>query len=150
MVKRQSGYGPVTGLLLRVNCDWCTFWKQRFTLICLHGRLGLFCFALFVGKGRLRWDTENAQMCSLVFFRILELLVSAICIHFLAVIMMENDIRTQPPHYESQLLGIGKAIEVGVDGIIVSNHGGRQLDCAPAAISTLEEGCIFASSVCAF
>ncbi|XP_031500658.1 peroxisomal (S)-2-hydroxyacid oxidase GLO4-like isoform X2 [Nymphaea colorata] len=33
----------------------------------------------------------------------------------------------------------GKAMEVGVDGIIVSNHGGRQLDCAPAAISALEE-----------
>ncbi|KAF3776048.1 S-2-hydroxy-acid oxidase [Nymphaea thermarum] len=32
-----------------------------------------------------------------------------------------------------------KALEVGVDGIIVSNHGGRQLDCAPAAISALEE-----------
>ncbi|OMO66086.1 FMN-dependent dehydrogenase [Corchorus olitorius] len=32
-----------------------------------------------------------------------------------------------------------KAIEVGVDGIIVSNHGGRQLDYAPATISVLEE-----------
>ncbi|CAN6451381.1 unnamed protein product [Victoria cruziana] len=32
-----------------------------------------------------------------------------------------------------------EALKVGVDGIIVSNHGGRQLDCAPAAISALEE-----------
>lgn len=30
-----------------------------------------------------------------------------------------------------------KAIELGVDGIIVSNHGGRQLDYAPAAIDVL-------------
>ncbi|XWS12186.1 hypothetical protein CRYUN_Cryun37aG0068200 [Craigia yunnanensis] len=32
-----------------------------------------------------------------------------------------------------------KALEVGVDGIIVSNHGGRQLDYSPATISVLEE-----------
>ncbi|KAL9274264.1 Peroxisomal (S)-2-hydroxyacid oxidase GLO4-like protein [Drosera capensis] len=32
-----------------------------------------------------------------------------------------------------------KAVEVGVDGIIVSNHGARQLDFAPATISVLEE-----------
>ncbi|KAF3788150.1 S-2-hydroxy-acid oxidase [Nymphaea thermarum] len=32
-----------------------------------------------------------------------------------------------------------KAIEVGVDGIIVSNHDGHQIGCAPAAISALEE-----------
>ncbi|KAG0482720.1 hypothetical protein HPP92_010804 [Vanilla planifolia] len=32
-----------------------------------------------------------------------------------------------------------KAIEVGASGIIVSNHGGRQLDYAPATISILEE-----------
>lgn len=32
-----------------------------------------------------------------------------------------------------------KAAEVGVDGIIVSNHGARQLDYAPATISVLEE-----------
>ncbi|XP_004144436.1 peroxisomal (S)-2-hydroxy-acid oxidase GLO4 isoform X1 [Cucumis sativus] len=32
-----------------------------------------------------------------------------------------------------------KAVEVGVDGIIVSNHGGRQLDFSPATISALEE-----------
>jgi L-lactate dehydrogenase (cytochrome) len=30
-----------------------------------------------------------------------------------------------------------KAIELGVDGIIVSNHGGRQLDAGPSAIKTL-------------
>lgn len=27
-----------------------------------------------------------------------------------------------------------RAVEVGVDGIIVSNHGGRQLDFAPATL----------------
>ncbi|XP_022980627.1 peroxisomal (S)-2-hydroxy-acid oxidase GLO4-like isoform X2 [Cucurbita maxima] len=32
-----------------------------------------------------------------------------------------------------------KAVEGGVDGIIVSNHGARQLDFAPATISVLEE-----------
>ncbi|KAK9030929.1 hypothetical protein V6N11_032332 [Hibiscus sabdariffa] len=32
-----------------------------------------------------------------------------------------------------------KALEVGVAGIIVSNHGGRQLDYSPATISVLEE-----------
>lgn len=32
-----------------------------------------------------------------------------------------------------------KAVEVGVDGVIVSNHGGRQLDFVPATISALEE-----------
>ncbi|KAK9280908.1 hypothetical protein L1049_003799 [Liquidambar formosana] len=31
------------------------------------------------------------------------------------------------------------AMEVGVDGIIVSNHGARQLDYVPASISVLEE-----------
>ncbi|KAH7846176.1 hypothetical protein Vadar_010801 [Vaccinium darrowii] len=32
-----------------------------------------------------------------------------------------------------------KATEVGVDGIIVSNHGARQLDYSPATITVLEE-----------
>ncbi|KAG9143281.1 hypothetical protein Leryth_010200 [Lithospermum erythrorhizon] len=32
-----------------------------------------------------------------------------------------------------------KAVEVGVAGIIVSNHGGRQLDYSPATINVLEE-----------
>ncbi|XVE88591.1 hypothetical protein DITRI_Ditri19aG0081600 [Diplodiscus trichospermus] len=32
-----------------------------------------------------------------------------------------------------------KAIEVGIDGIVVSNHGARQLDYAPASVSVLEE-----------
>ncbi|KAH9625260.1 hypothetical protein KSS87_022170 [Heliosperma pusillum] len=32
-----------------------------------------------------------------------------------------------------------KAVEMGVDGIIVSNHGARQLNYAPATISVLEE-----------
>jgi isopentenyl diphosphate isomerase/L-lactate dehydrogenase-like FMN-dependent dehydrogenase len=31
------------------------------------------------------------------------------------------------------------AVACGVDGIIVSNHGGRQLDCAPATITVLPE-----------
>jgi L-lactate dehydrogenase (cytochrome) len=31
------------------------------------------------------------------------------------------------------------AVEHGVDGIIVSNHGGRQLDCLPASIEVLPE-----------
>ena len=29
------------------------------------------------------------------------------------------------------------AMRIGADGIIVSNHGGRQLDCAPASIETI-------------
>ncbi|XP_025014899.1 peroxisomal (S)-2-hydroxyacid oxidase GLO4 isoform X3 [Ricinus communis] len=32
-----------------------------------------------------------------------------------------------------------KAVEIGVSGIIVSNHGARQLDYTPATISALEE-----------
>jgi len=32
-----------------------------------------------------------------------------------------------------------KAMEVGAAGIIVSNHGARQLDYTPATISVLEE-----------
>jgi isopentenyl diphosphate isomerase/L-lactate dehydrogenase-like FMN-dependent dehydrogenase len=32
-----------------------------------------------------------------------------------------------------------KAADLGVDGIIVSNHGGRQLDSAPATIEALGE-----------
>ncbi|KAJ1920447.1 Hydroxyacid oxidase 1 [Mycoemilia scoparia] len=31
------------------------------------------------------------------------------------------------------------AVEAGIDGIIVSNHGGRQLDTVPATIDSLEE-----------
>lgn len=31
-----------------------------------------------------------------------------------------------------------KAIQLGLDGIILSNHGGRQLDAGPSTISTLE------------
>jgi L-lactate dehydrogenase (cytochrome) len=30
-----------------------------------------------------------------------------------------------------------RAADAGVDGIVVSNHGGRQLDCAPAALEAL-------------
>ncbi|XP_020886611.1 peroxisomal (S)-2-hydroxy-acid oxidase GLO3 isoform X2 [Arabidopsis lyrata subsp. lyrata] len=32
-----------------------------------------------------------------------------------------------------------KAVEAGVDGIVVSNHGGRQLNYSPATITVLEE-----------
>lgn len=32
-----------------------------------------------------------------------------------------------------------KAVEVGVAGIVVSNHGARQLDYSPATITVLEE-----------
>lgn len=32
-----------------------------------------------------------------------------------------------------------KALEVGADGVIVSNHGGRQIECLPAAIDMLPE-----------
>lgn len=32
-----------------------------------------------------------------------------------------------------------KAVKLGADGIIVSNHGGRQLDCGPASIDALAE-----------
>ncbi len=33
---------------------------------------------------------------------------------------------------------VGKAIEYGLDGVIVSNHGGRQLDAGPSAIKVLK------------
>jgi isopentenyl diphosphate isomerase/L-lactate dehydrogenase-like FMN-dependent dehydrogenase len=32
-----------------------------------------------------------------------------------------------------------RALDHGLDGVIVSNHGGRQLDCAPATIDVLPE-----------
>lgn len=31
-----------------------------------------------------------------------------------------------------------KAVEHGVEGIVVSNHGGRQLDCVPATVSRFD------------
>ena len=34
---------------------------------------------------------------------------------------------------------VGRAVKAGVDGVIVSNHGGRQLDGVPATIDVLEE-----------
>ena len=30
-----------------------------------------------------------------------------------------------------------KAVDIGVDGIVVSNHGGRQLDYSPAALDMI-------------
>jgi isopentenyl diphosphate isomerase/L-lactate dehydrogenase-like FMN-dependent dehydrogenase len=32
-----------------------------------------------------------------------------------------------------------RLVEIGVDGIVVSNHGGRQLDCVPGAVEVLPE-----------
>jgi len=32
-----------------------------------------------------------------------------------------------------------RLVEIGVDGIVVSNHGGRQLDCVPGAIDVVPE-----------
>ena len=43
-----------------------------------------------------------------------------------------------------------KAVEVGVAGIIVSNHGARQLDYSPATISVLEEVTINFTPLLAF
>ncbi|GMN36821.1 hypothetical protein TIFTF001_006317 [Ficus carica] len=39
----------------------------------------------------------------------------------------------------SKPLSARKAVEAGVAGIVVSNHGGRQLDFSPASISVVEE-----------
>lgn len=41
--------------------------------------------------------------------------------------------------YDCRMLAATKAVEAGVSGIVVSNHGARQLDYAPATISVLEE-----------
>ena len=30
------------------------------------------------------------------------------------------------------------AVDSGVDGIVVSNHGGRQLDCTPASLDVIQ------------
>ena len=43
-------------------------------------------------------------------------------------------------------LSARKAVEVGIAGIVVSNHGGRQLDHSPATISVLEEVYFFSIS----
>ena len=40
------------------------------------------------------------------------------------------------------------ALENGIDGIYVSNHGGRQLDTTPATIEVLEEICQEVSTYC--
>lgn len=34
---------------------------------------------------------------------------------------------------------VSLAIEYGLDGVIISNHGGRQLDTAPATLDALRE-----------
>jgi L-lactate dehydrogenase (cytochrome) len=41
-----------------------------------------------------------------------------------------------------------RAVDAGVDGIIVSNHGGRQLDCAPPTLAVLPEIVSAAGSHC--
>lgn len=40
-----------------------------------------------------------------------------------------------PMHYED----CKRALDAGLDGLIISNHGGRQLDCAPSPISQLPQ-----------
>ncbi|EXC32292.1 Peroxisomal (S)-2-hydroxy-acid oxidase GLO4 [Morus notabilis] len=40
---------------------------------------------------------------------------------------------------EVDFVSARKAVEAGVAGVIVSNHGGRQLDFSPATVSVLEE-----------
>lgn len=39
---------------------------------------------------------------------------------------------------------VERAVEIGVEGVVVSNHGGRQLDGVPATIDTLAE-CVAAA-----
>ncbi|MBX6361702.1 MAG: alpha-hydroxy-acid oxidizing protein, partial [Acidobacterium ailaaui] len=34
---------------------------------------------------------------------------------------------------------VDTCIQIGLDGIIVSNHGGRQLDAGPSSIHSLQE-----------
>jgi L-lactate dehydrogenase (cytochrome) len=41
-----------------------------------------------------------------------------------------------------------RAVDSGVDGIVVSNHGGRQLDCAPPTLAVLPEIVSVAGSHC--
>jgi isopentenyl diphosphate isomerase/L-lactate dehydrogenase-like FMN-dependent dehydrogenase len=44
-------------------------------------------------------------------------------------------------HISNKLAAI-LAVQAGVAGILVSNHGGRQLNSVPATISVLEEVCL--------
>ncbi len=34
---------------------------------------------------------------------------------------------------------VDQAIEIGIDGLIISNHGARQLDAAPSSIASLKQ-----------
>ncbi|KAB5564026.1 hypothetical protein DKX38_004080 [Salix brachista] len=55
-------------------------------------------------------------------------------------ILTREDVIAQPyPLHTRGYFAATKAMEVGAAGIIVSNHGGRQLDYTPATISVLEE-----------
>ena len=41
-----------------------------------------------------------------------------------------------------------KAVDIGVAGIVVSNHGGRQLDGTPATVSLLlNTNCTFSNNI---
>lgn len=50
--------------------------------------------------------------------------------------------KDEPLIYVMKTWTARKAVDAGVSGIIVSNHGGRQLDYSPAPISVLEEAII--------
>uniref|UniRef100_A0A6N2MX40 (S)-2-hydroxy-acid oxidase n=1 Tax=Salix viminalis TaxID=40686 RepID=A0A6N2MX40_SALVM len=58
--------------------------------------------------------------------------------HCSANIMVSGMFKPDPLHTGGYFAAT-KAMEVGAAGIIVSNHGGRQLDYTPATISVLEE-----------
>jgi hypothetical protein len=58
--------------------------------------------------------------------------------HCSANIMVSGICKLDPLHTGGFFAAI-KAMEVGAAGIIVSNHGARQLDYTPATISVLEE-----------
>ncbi|KAF3614055.1 Peroxisomal (S)-2-hydroxy-acid oxidase GLO4 [Capsicum annuum] len=64
------------------------------------------------------------------------LLLNPLCLHNL--VFCTDHLRTHAKQMIMKAKAI-KAIEAGFAGIIVSNHGARQLDYAPATISVLEE-----------
>ncbi len=61
--------------------------------------------------------------------------------------MTWDDIAWVREHWDGRLLVKGvldaedarRAVEAGVDGIVVSNHGGRQLDSVPSTVRALPE-----------
>lgn len=58
-----------------------------------------------------------------------------------------EDLRLLRDHWQGRLFVKGvldpsdatRAVAAGVDGVVVSNHGGRQLDCVPAAVDALPD-----------